>query len=301
MGHGWEDAEELAAVRAGGRFDDAVRFAAALGEPKAAGEGAGAYAIVPDDCSLVQLEDLLPAPRRIRRGVKVVDVDSFQVYVTRYRTPGLVVFADEASHRFTALLDGSVSAEAPQWGDHTVTLRLEPGREWTRWNANNDRWFGQEAFAEFLEDNLVDIVEPAAASLLELALQFEARKSVKFESGKRLDSSARQLVYVEEIKSGSRNGEITVPESFRLLIAPWVRTETVPLEAKFRYRIQDGDLALGYHLARPHKALEAAFDVMAEDVAEVLGVPLIFGAVEPALFQSYGVTAAAPDRRRRGL
>ena len=59
----------------------------------------------------------------------------------------------------------------------------------------------QVDFARFLEENMPDVVEPDSAELLEVALTFEAKKSVEFSSGVRLANGQIQFQY-DEVSPG---------------------------------------------------------------------------------------------------
>lgn len=118
----------------------------------------------------------------------------------------------------------------------------------------------QTAFAEHVEESLLDITAPPAADMLEIAQSFQATTKVAFESGHRLNSGQQQLTYVEETgaKAG-RKGELTIPQTFELALAPFEGSATYKVSARLRYRIGDGQLRIGYFLDRPEEVLRSAF------------------------------------------
>jgi uncharacterized protein YfdQ (DUF2303 family) len=169
-------------------------------------------------------------------------------------------------------------AEAAGWSDHRATLRLRHTPEWKRWIERDGKIEGQTKFAEHIEDCLADIVEPEAAVMLELAQHFQAAVKVNFRSAKQLSDGQRQLVYEEtvEAKAGQR-GEIVIPGSFVVGVAPFEGSVGYKLNARLRYRLSDGQLLIGYVLDRPDKVIRAAFDDVLAEVETATGLQAFAG------------------------
>lgn len=211
--------------------------------------GARLEVVDPDD-------KYLTAPRRLTGTVKVEDPASFLAYVERfYDAERTTAWVDMDSANVVAVLNDAKRDE-PAWRDHRAVLQLAKTPEWTRWR-NGDagaagRLMSQEAFARHIETSELDIVVPSAAELLELAQTFYAKTDVEFRSSQRLTSGEVQITYVEETTAGAgRNGEVDIPTTFELLIAPFHGEDKVPVQARLRYRVQGGNLSIGYELVRP--------------------------------------------------
>ena len=54
---------------------------------------------------------------------------------------------------------------------------MPPSREWLLWNKAHRQHMSQLSFAEFLQDNLPDVISPDGADLLDMSLKFEASQS----------------------------------------------------------------------------------------------------------------------------
>lgn len=213
---------------------------------------------------LLDLEEHLDRPRRKRGTVELTDVESLIRYVNAHKGGGTELFADIDRTKVVAVLNGH--EQEAGWGDHRAVLTLRPSIEWKRWSAKNGQTLSQTQFAEHIEESLDDIVEPAAASVLEMAQTFEASKSVEFRSSSMLSSGQRQLNYVETIEArAGAQGQLTVPTEFVLGLRPFEGTDRYKVTARFRYRINDGKLAVAYVLDKPEDVIEAAF-------ADILGV-----------------------------
>jgi uncharacterized protein YfdQ (DUF2303 family) len=107
-----------------------------------------------------------------------------------------------------------------------VLLALRKTEAWEQWLALDGKLMGQEQFAEFLEDHLPELLDPAAATMLEIAQSIQAATKAEFQSGTRLSTGERQFAYVENVtaKAGQR-GDLTIPETFVVGLVPFEGSE----------------------------------------------------------------------------
>lgn len=243
--------------------------------------GATLEVVEPDDSRLDE-------PRWTRGRVTVGDVASFAAYVAEfYDEAATTAWVDQAQFRVEAILndahrhnhdDDDGMHEHAAWRDHRATLQLTRTPEWARWRALNSKMIDQESFARHIEVSELDITDPAAADLLEIALSFYASTSSEFRSAKRLHSGDTQLEWVEETAATAGKGKLQIPKEFALNIRPFVGESPVAVRALLRYRVTAGKLALGYELVRPDDIERAVMDAIAlklrESIARVyVGVP----------------------------
>lgn len=235
---------------------------------------------------LVLSERWLDAPRRKRAKVSLYEEVSFSDYVNRHKIEGSThIFgrATESAAGFVAIIDYHGKEQGkPAFGEHCAELKLEMTPEWCRWIAKNGKFMSQQDFAEHIEDNLTDIIEPVPAELLEVAQGLQGMKNVQFKSGRNLRDGAIKLEYVETIElSGTNNrrdATFQVPEKFKLQIVPFVGANGVEIEARLRFRIgNDGSLSFAYILNRPFKVIEDAFNVTREDIEKATGIKVMLG------------------------
>lgn len=201
-------------------------------------------------------------PPRKSGTTTVRDVDSFLAYFDKHGNDDSEVYADVERRTITAVLDAH-TAEDARWGGHRLQLSLRETMAWRAWTSMDGQLVPQGQFAEFIEDNLVDLVEPDSATMLELAQSFEATTSAEFQSSQRLDSGQRTFTYAEEVQAkAGHKGEITIPATLVLALAPFEGTERYKVTARFKYRLdrQKGELRLGFKIERPEDILTAAFN-----------------------------------------
>ncbi|WEH40761.1 DUF2303 family protein [Streptomyces sp. AM 2-1-1] len=201
-------------------------------------------------------------PARKSGTTTVRDVDSFMAYFDKHGDDDTEVYADVERRTITAVLDAHTAGDA-RWGGHRLQLSLRETTAWRAWTSMDGQLVPQGQFAEFIEDNLVDLVEPTAATMLELAESFEVTTSAEFQSSQRLDSGARKFSYVEEQtgKAGHK-GDITIPATLTLALRPFEGSEPYKVTARFKYRLDKakGELRLGFKIERPGDILTAAFE-----------------------------------------
>lgn len=217
---------------------------------------------------VMDLEHTLPAPWRPRGNATIYEPVDFISYVNRLRSDATTVWADPDRGEVTAVFDDHTNAETAGWRHHRATLNVRRDPEWAAWVERSGHLDTQEGFAEFLEDRLMSIVDPDPATMLEVALTFQAHRSASFERGTRLQSGDVQLRWIETTTASAGKGNIDVPEKFTIRVSPFLGVDPVDLVARLRYRISDGNLRIGFVLHRPDLAEQEAFDRIRALVAE---------------------------------
>lgn len=224
-----------------------------------------------------------PLSGHIRQRVKLDDADSFSAYVNTFKTEHSQLFVSIERHNMTALLDyhaasGNGDAGKPDYLDHRAVYEMPFSEEWARWTRIDGVPMPQVKFAEFLEENLADIVEPAGASILEVALQLQQKKKVQFDSGIRLQDGSTQLTYREEVENAGKNNMV-VPTEFTIGIPVFFGGDRYKLKALLRYRIEEGKLTFHIVLHRRQFVLQAAVKATAAKVGEATGFSPLYGSV----------------------
>jgi uncharacterized protein YfdQ (DUF2303 family) len=230
---------------------------------------------------ILDLERYEPLPRRPRGVATLYTGGSLVQYVQSREAHTASLYADVQTRRIEAVLNDH-APEGPGWADHRAVVALRHTPAWAAWTAFDGQIRDQVAFAEHIEDNLPDIAEPAGADMLEMAQTFEANTLVAFRSAHRLDNGQVQLRYEErtDATAGSK-GQIPIPQTFLLGIAPFEGSDPYRVTARLRYRIRDGRLAIGYILDRPDDVLRAAFDEILSEVEEGTGLVAFRGSPPP--------------------
>lgn len=278
------DAPALADVQT----ETAAAFHAGLAaaEPHHLDEDHRFHVLTPADGSgpvlidLVERRQALAAtPLRKKGAVAVHTAEALVDYVVRHHDASTEVWSDSETARIFAVLNGNAIDE-PGHSDHTALLTLRKTDAWKAWEAASGKLGSQVALAELIEERAVDVVNPSSAVLLEVAQTFKGARSADFESSHRLSTGEVSFVYREQVAaSAGKKGELAIPETFELALAPYEGSPTYKVIARLRYRISEGSLAIGFVLERPKDVLLAAFNDVRAEVENGVpeGTPVLAG------------------------
>lgn len=218
-----------------------------------------------------------PAPRRPTGSVQVGTVDSLINYATQHKTDGTDIWVHPTEGKVVAVINNH--APEPGWGDHRAILNLVVTDEWKFWMSLNGSMVDQQRFANHIEEGQREIVEPPAATMLEIAQTLHAQVGADFSSAIRLTDGNVQLKYVEETKAtAGKAGDLKIPASFTIGVAPFQGEDPFKVTARLRYRINGGHLQIGYILDRPQEVLKACLDAIANNLDDhfdhvYIGIP----------------------------
>lgn len=289
--------------------DAAIRAGITLAEPRTLVEGNALAFVLPQGAKVeqVDIEKYLPRPTRKRGTFAFGDAKSFGEFVNREKTAETVIFANRENPAFTAVFNGNEAEQAaalagthaenqpipesarPGWGDYKATYACPYSPEWKVWSQANKQKMTQHDFAVFMEDNFVDVVQPAATTdphftrwpsgdeMLRVSRGLEAKQDVKFASALRLDNGQVQFKYDEEISGSVQGGLIEVPQKFAVGIPVFAGTAPWQIIAKLRYRIDRGGLVMWFEFERLFKITEKAFDEARNEIATATDVPIYLG------------------------
>lgn len=228
--------------------------------------------IVPDDHDLVLAH--APDPLRRKGSTTVLDLPSFLSAFAKHAGPAAEIHANFEASCITAILNAADGGDAVSRGDHRLHLKLRPSKEIDRWKAANGKLLPQVEFAEFIEDYGPDIVEPSSGEMLSIASTLVAKRNLDFESGVTLHNGQRVFQYRETLgaTSGSR-GEIEIPERFAIGIPIYDGGQPYKIWCRFRYRIGESGLRLGFKIDQLDRVENDAFNQLTTQIAAALTPP----------------------------
>ncbi|MEV6014687.1 DUF2303 family protein [Streptomyces sp. NPDC051997] len=213
-----------------------------------------------------------------KRGTTVVrDAASFLTYYGKHQDDASEVYSDVEKLTVTAVLDAHAADEAG-FGEHRLHLALRRTRAWQEWLDLDGKLVDQDRFANFLEDHLPNLVDPDAATMLEIAQSIKATTKAQFQSSTRLQSGERKFAYLEETQaSAGGKGDLAIPETFKIAVPPFEGADAYSMTARFKYRLGGGQLTLGFKLEQPEERAKAAFADVLGTVAEGINTPILNG------------------------
>lgn len=268
-------------------FNDAIQTLVGLGRQtdsaKSVPGGNVPYVVIPATHKLETLErfvfnDHADHPARTKAVVAVLDPESFINYYQLFGDENSRVFAYEPDIKVTAVIDyHGAMASGPRWCQHRLVLTLRESEQWKVWVGANNKKFPQAEFAEFLEQNAIDITKPSPAGIMEIARDLQGTTEVEFGAGVRMNDGSVRFKYTEATKATVGGDAVSVPERFTIGLPVFIGGAPVTLEALLRYRVNGGKLQIFYTLVRPEEAKRAAFIASRAQIADDLKVTVING------------------------
>ena len=219
-------------------------------------QGRGQFAVIPDGYRVEALEAYQTAPDRIAADHRFVDVASLSAYLGRFRGDGTMIAADYERARIAVVVDGDTPG-APSHKAHKARFEAQTSDVLAAWQKVAGKPLSQVDFGLFLEDRAVDVVQPEAASIMDMVMTFDATKKVSFKSSQRLHDGQRQFQYVEENEA---RGAVTLPDHFIILAPVYRGMEPQRIKFMVRYRIEDGRLRFQVDMHDRDRVLREAFD-----------------------------------------
>lgn len=241
-------------------------------------------------------ENLLEPVRR--RGVAKIDtLESLVDLARRFMGPRSVLFADERALTLTAVHEYH-DAQSASFCDHVAHYPFPLDPSFEAWTRNVDKWLGMEEFGRFLEDRLLDVLDPADAGpsakafgaqysvafagpgkLLELSRGLSIRATSKLTKSVNLQSGEATLNFSEE-HADEAGKPLRVPGAFVLALPIFRGGELFQVPARLRYRVSGSTVSWSYALHRADDAKRLAFREGCAKAAAALEVPLYFGRPE---------------------
>jgi len=243
----------------------AIAALAAAGQQPLVVEGVPVL-ILPEGYRLHQMDHLAAAPARKKGNTVLNDLASLIDVVKEQKTPSTHLYGTLNPPSFVAVFNDT--HDAAGWGDHKASYTPPVSPEWLNWIKFNGTKQDQAALAQFIEDNVDDVVEPEGALLLEICRTLQAKKDVNFVSHTRASDGSVAFTYDEDVKGSSPvRGGMAIPEQFIIGIPVFENGDRWRVTVRLRYRLAGGQLTMWYELVRPHKVIEVAVKDIREKLA----------------------------------
>ncbi len=224
------------------------------------------------DVSHPDIQDL-----HIKQTVTLDDAASLSTYTNRFSDDRSILIADYDSLSIRSHLDWHNNNDAdllPEPCAHVATLKIRSSEEFERWNSMQGTLHDQSEFAEFLDENVSDIVDPDPNVFLEIARDLEATQGCQFKAGTRLQTGERSFSYETETQV---KNDFVVPQRFTLSIPLFDGEQPTDIVASFRFKPSPKGLGLGFVWRRVEYVRRAMFKEIAHRVSEETGRPVVFG------------------------
>lgn len=229
------------------------------------------------------LELLLNAPHRPIIHVKLATSKDLHAYLVKQSTKipddsvasdNVVVFADRDKLTFHAFLDYHHQAleeerwhEEHRWLNHSASVTYKESHQFGVWKKNDGMKMSQEEFAEFLDENVLDITDPTGSDVVSFASCLEARRTEVFKSSKNLSNGEVQFNWSNE---SSGDAVTKFPTDMKIGIPIWTNGEKIMIPVKLFYRVSEGQLLFWYKLRQLEDIIDKLWNEDVTFIAESL-------------------------------
>lgn len=240
------------------------------------------------DDLLAQIDKRAGAPRRLTGLARFAEVASFIAHARRFRTPESVVFADVDKVSLLAVYDYHEKAGSPRWGAHRAAYNCPLSREWQTWTGRSGKIMGQDEFADFIEENQLDIYSPAAAGgaipvdavspadLLTLVRNLRILQKGEF--SRSVNPTTGEMSLTNKVENDQSSTKI--PAGFIVGIPVFEAGDRVAVGARIRFAMSNGKPTFAFSLIDPEHVKRSEFGAIRTRVAEKTGLPVLAGAPE---------------------
>lgn len=263
-----------------------------------------------------QVEPWAVRPRFRHGTANLLSLDALIDHISRFKDEQSVIFADNnrSAPTITAVLDyhpaGGATTE-PRFGKHRSHYAFPLSDEWLAWTKLNGQSMKMAAFAEFLEERIVDVIglipdedeipdelqkyikacggvdtiaDPAR--LMDLARGLQVYESAVVKEAVRLSSGEGQVSF-EVTHTGQDGRPLNIPSLFLIAIPIFKNgiSESAGnpfwrIAARLRYRKTGEGIVFWYDLWRLDRSFDRAFNEACERVASETELPLLLGRPE---------------------
>lgn len=248
------------------------------------------------------IEEMREKPKRRKGTLTAYDLESFVALTNGFKSENSVMFGTTSvtETSFTAALKSVLNfdpaspnnTEADN-GDHVVGYAFPLSNELKVWLGKNKTPFNAKEFAEFLEDNIADLIipkvdgfktqfgdeRPAFASpskIFELSRGIEVRVDEKVSNYFRNADGSFNLQYTQENKDAAGNA-LKLPEWFCLGVPVFDGGEVYQIPMRLKFRVKEGQVAWSFDMYRKNDTFNAAFADACDQATKETDLPLFNG------------------------
>lgn len=249
------------------------------------------------------LDEYRNAPERREGTATLTTLASFCDYVKRFSDEHSIIFADVENRKdakLIAVIDYNEKGYkgSPRFGKHRAVYRFPLADEWNAWAAMDGKEMNQAAFAQFIEDRILDVQAPAEAGplvqdfainlggdlatmqrLKELSNGLSLRVDTAVTNSQNL-SSGESTINFQETHGAEGGGPIKVPKGFAIAIPLFRGAELFSMPVRLRYRKHDGRILWTLLLYRVERIWEVAITEACDTAHTDTGRDLLYGKPE---------------------
>ena len=239
----------------------------------------------------------LLAPHKLERPRFLVampgfhDVKTFLEYLRDFKNPSTRIFYNQDG-KFVAIIDyhekanseGAKPVNLARHGEHIAYLNLKRSPEWENWIKNSGEAMGQQAFAEFMEDNTRDLLDPTIEVMMQVATGLHATVGSTFRQAINQSNGATAFQFDTTVNGQVQGANTEVPNKFQVGLRPFMGCCRYPIDCRLRYRVGGGGVQWHYKALHTDPVTELAMDAIVKRITEDAGITPALGNIESGVF-----------------
>lgn len=263
---------------------------------------------IPSDMKLVSikstLDEYLQKPERHKGFSTHTTLNSIIRHANTFKTEGRsAVFASEADASLLAVYDYPTH-DVTSFREHGALFSASYSRQWKVWTEASGEGMSQMEFANFIEENALDLINPpattstdggddgiltiartlgttiaSASKILELARGVNINEDAKAKSHFDPGSGQVQIEYLTQHMDGAGQ-KLVVPGLFLVAIPVYEGEHSYRIVVRLRYRLSNGTVRWFVNLYQPEKCVEDAFGEICANMETATGLPVYRGKAE---------------------
>lgn len=230
---------------------------------------------------IIDDEDAYLQPWRPRGTRTVTEMESFLAELKRRPLPEATgtLWGNAERGTIQAIYNDHAGEDsvAAGWRDDILALKLKADPDWVAWHQLSEKYMGQIAFGDAIEELRHTISSPDQADLLEVINSVRTSINGEFESNLDRANGSQKLAYKKEVnaKAGAVGRELEVPQTITLSLRPWDGHPTLyEVHAYFRLNVTEGQLKLAVKLFPTREIVRQAWAEVTAKVTADVGKPV---------------------------
>lgn len=215
--------------------------------------------------------------------ITLVDPESFVKWVGEFATDSTKLYADISKGTVVAIIDDHFRPQGDQvlagWRELSATYAPKKSPEWQQWREISGKAFASPSeFGEWLQDHVQDVVEPAGAELMQIALSMRVKRDENWGTIERLSNGDVKFNYANSVTAEATVGDkksVAIPEEITLSIPIYesIDPKKVEVKARLKFRLQGG-VRVWIELDRPELHERAAMIEAFRQIREGVKAPI---------------------------
>lgn len=250
------------------------------------------------------LEEYRKTPEFRKGTARLGDIASYIDHTNRFKDDDSVIFAspNPAKPQLMTVFDYHCATAdgEPRNGAHRAVYDFPLSDEWIAWSRAHGQPMNQQAFAEFIENRILDVIEPGGElgpstaefarklgdiefatpmKVLELSRGLAVRVGTQVKQAVNLSTGEVQVLY--ETQNNDESGApLKVPTAFLIAIPVFRSGIMYQVPVRLRYSVRERQIQWRVELHRAEVMLEDAFDEAKKHASKETGLPVFVGTPE---------------------